>query len=188
MKRGKYRRIQQKKLRERINLMTNYSDYPLSPAQERALLNRGLNFCPQPTAVNRTKVEAGLKRMARAICWADFFQGKDSDGGEVRPVSLIKEKKTNFPPTTGENKYVPSRGRGGEGVHHLHPRRHCVRPPQTIPLNKMGGQSVMNTVDYVGKVEKMLKATFCEQHPARDRLEGYKPRQGGGGRGGWHRG
>ena len=68
VKRGKYRRIQRKKLRGKVKLTTNYSDYPLSLAQER-VLNRGLNFCPQPTAVNRTKVEAGLKRMARIICW-----------------------------------------------------------------------------------------------------------------------
>ena len=187
VKRGKYRRIQRKKLRGQVKLTTNYSDYPLSQAQERAL-NRGLNFCPQPTTVNKTKVEAGLKRMARSICWADFFQGKDSDGGEVEPVSLIREKKTNFPPTTGENKYVPSRG-VKEFITSTHdaivsaPLKpfHSNLPEDQVaglkelkkeqdkrrivikPNDKMGGQSLMNTVDYVEKVEEMLNATFEDE-------------------------
>ena len=110
VKRGRYKRIQRKKMRGRINLTTNFSDFPLTLAQER-VLNKGLNFCPQPSAVNRTKMEAGLKRMARIVCWADYFQGLDPDReAEQEPTSLIKEKKSNFPPTTGENKYVPSGG------------------------------------------------------------------------------
>ena len=34
------------------------------------------------TAVNRTKVEAGLKRMARIISWADYFHGMDREREE----------------------------------------------------------------------------------------------------------
>ena len=103
VKRGRYRRIQRKKVRGKVKLTTNYSDYTLSLSQER-VLNRGLNFCPQPAAVNRIMVEAGLKRMARIICWADYFHGVDQDREEVEDASLIKEKKSNFPPTTGQNK------------------------------------------------------------------------------------
>ena len=81
VKRGKYRRVQRKKTRGKVKLTTNYSDFVLTPAQER-VLNRGLNFCPQPTAVNRTKVEASLKRMARTISLADYFHGMDREREE----------------------------------------------------------------------------------------------------------
>ena len=80
-KKEKYRRIQRKVRRKSTNLTTNYSNHQLCPAEER-VLNRGLNFCPQPAAVNRTKVEAGLQRMARtvqcsAVQWADYFPGRE---------------------------------------------------------------------------------------------------------------
>ena len=74
------------------------------------MLNRGLNFCPQPAAVNRTKVEAGLQRMARTVQWADYLHGREGLENEAREQPLIQVKKDNFPPTTGENKYVPTRG------------------------------------------------------------------------------
>ena len=188
VKRGRYRRIQRKKVRGKVKLTTNYSDYTLSLSQER-VLNRGLNFCPQPAAVNRTKVEAGLKRMARIICWADYFHGMDQDREEVEDASLIKEKKSNFPPTTGQNKYVPSRG-VKEFITSTHdaivsaPLKpyHSNLPVDQVaalkelkkqqdqrkivikPNDKMGGQSVMNTEDYVKKVEEMLSATFVDEN------------------------
>ena len=176
-------------MRGRINLTTNFSDFPLTLAQER-VLNKGLNFCPQPSAVNRTKMEAGLKRMARTVSWADYFQGLDPDReAEQEPTSLIKEKKSNFPPTTGENKYVPSRG-VKEFLTSTHdaivsaPLKpyHSNLPNDQVaalkelkkeqdkrnivikPNDKMGGQSVMNTNDYVEKVGQMLNETFQDEN------------------------
>ena len=127
--------------------------------------------------------------MARIICWADYFHGMDQDREEVEDASLIKEKKSNFPPTTGQNKYVPSRGVKGfiTSTHDaivsapLKPYHSNLPVDQVAalkelkkqqdqrkivikPNDKMGGQSVMNTEDYVKKVEEMLSATFVDEN------------------------
>ena len=187
MKRGKYRRIQKKKQRTTVQLTTNYSDLELSPAQER-VLNKGLNFCPQPESVNRTKVGAGLERMARSICWADYFNGRDLEQVD-RETPLVPVKKTNFPPTEGVNKYVPSSG-VKEFLSSTHdalvsaplkpfspnlPEDELValkelrkeqqkRNIVIKPNDKMGGQSIMNTSDYVRKVDTMLNDTYTDEN------------------------
>ena len=123
-------------------------------------------------------------------CNADYFQGLDPDreAGDG-PTSLIREKKSNFPPTTGENKYVPSRG-VKEFLTSTHdaivsaPLKpyHSNLPNDQVaalkelkkeqdkrnivikPNDKMGGQSVMNTNDYVEKVGQMLNETFQDEN------------------------
>ena len=126
--------------------------------------------------------------MARIISWADYFQGLDREREEDEQTSLIKEKKTNFPPTVGENKYLPSRGvkefitatHDAIVAAPLKPFHSNIPDDQMLalkelkkeqdkrrivikPNDKMGGQSVMNTADYVQKVEGMLRATFVDE-------------------------
>jgi len=187
-KKEKYRRVQRKVRRKSSRLTTNYSDYQLNPAEER-VLNRGLNFCPQPAAVNRTKVEAGLERMARTVQWVDYYHGRDGLENEPAQQPLIQVKKNNFPPATGDNKYVPTRG-VKEFIAATHDtivsaplkpfypnlpddeaaavkslkKEQQERRIIIKPNDKMGGQSVMNTEDYVNKVKKMLNETFVDQN------------------------
>ena len=103
-----------------------FSEHPASgqPSTREGFEQR---FELLPPAVNRTKVEAGLQRLARSVCWANFFHGKDPDREEVEPVSLLKKKKTNFPPSVRENKYEPSTGvREFITCHPVWPPQTCV--------------------------------------------------------------
>ena len=83
-----------------MNLIFNFSSIPLTPAME-SVLNKGLNFCPNPSNVNITQLLADLFRLERKMAWKSYFgdaevNANSNDENEKFPFPEI-HKKTNLP-------------------------------------------------------------------------------------------
>ena len=64
--------INRNKDTDKINLVHNFSSISLSK-EDKSLLNKGLNFCPQPKGINRIQFEADMMRLKRKMAWRDYF-------------------------------------------------------------------------------------------------------------------
>ena len=95
--RSKYKRIQSKKLKARINFVYNFSSLELSDAAQ-SLLNKGLNFCPTPKGINTTQLYADMFRMERKFAWKHFFKNKSTEPKESEKFPFsTKSRNTNVP-------------------------------------------------------------------------------------------
>ena len=79
-------------MKEKINVVYNYSKVPLTDAMEK-VLSRGLNFAI-PLKLDITQVLVDYRRFERSMIWKEFFYGKDT--GPYEPP-IFKSKKTNMP-------------------------------------------------------------------------------------------
>ena len=82
LNKSKNRRVQRKKSRNGGNsLTTNYCEgvFPIEGKADQRILNKGMNFCPQPKHVNTTKIVAGIKRMRRSALWKDVHAFNDEE-------------------------------------------------------------------------------------------------------------
>ena len=87
--------MQDKKKKQKINVIFNYSGINISDGAISAL-NRGLNFSVLPQKLNLTQVLADLSKFERTMVWIEFFHDKDDDDDYSGPP-LFKEQKTNMP-------------------------------------------------------------------------------------------
>ena len=82
IKNSVFRRKISRKLKNNLpNLTTNYSDINFEGTAMERYTNRGLNHCEVPPNINRTGIEAGIKRMTRSLYWKEYFlNNAPSDG------------------------------------------------------------------------------------------------------------
>ena len=72
MPRSKYRKLQNKIKKQKINIIFNRSKIELTPEMEK-VLNRGLNFCVLPLKLDLTQVLVDFKQFERTISWQEFW-------------------------------------------------------------------------------------------------------------------
>ena len=189
LKRTKFRKKQKKDLSGNFsnNLTTNFSSLPIEGTAKERVLNKGLNFCPAPEKVNKTEIKAGFEQMRRSILWAEVFaENVDSENEEnsVQPVTdIIRVKKTNLPkskPSKGIKKFLATTEEAMMSVplkpHHSNlpeadlealKELNLLQKQRKItikPNDKDGGQSIMDTPDYIEKMEKHLSATVIDKN------------------------
>ena len=94
MPRSKYRKLQNKIKKQKINIIFNRSKIELTPEMEK-VLNRGLNFCVLPLKLDLTQVLVDFKQFERTISWQEFWHNRDQSEQPKRRI--FKNKKHNFP-------------------------------------------------------------------------------------------
>ena len=92
--RSRYKRQLQKKNKESVNVVFNYSSVVLTKSMQE-VLNLGLNFAVLPKKLDITQVLSDFKRFERNMIWREFFYGKESDE-EYKPP-IFRSRKNNLP-------------------------------------------------------------------------------------------
>ena len=156
---------------------------PLEGKAEMRILDKGLNFCPQPKYVNTTKVIAGIKKMRRSALWKDHHAFNDEDVGyEAKSTIIPGPKKSNLPktqPSRGMEKFLDSIEEGILSAP-IQPYRSNIHKDEEIamakiveaqkkrlitvkPNNKMGGQSILPTEDYIDSLMAQLEDSYVDK-------------------------
>ena len=191
-KKSKRQKENKKKRQTPVQLVTNYTNTPLTPDQEH-VLNLGLNFCPTRKSVNRTDVEVSCSKYGRGLRWTEFHwskrkaEGDETDsGGEETLVreSIFKDPtiKTNLPrnhlcpPKLLQHIHSVHDAVVGSELNEHHPNlepKHWVaikelknkarnREIVVKATDKTGGVSIIDCDKYVNTMETKLTETFCD--------------------------
>ena len=186
LNKSKYRRVQRKRARNGGNsLATNYCEsiFPIEGKAEQRVLDKGLNFCPQPQHVNTTKVVAGIKRMRRSALWKDVHAFSDENSEYERKETIIPgPPKTNLPktqPSRGLEKFLDSVEEGILSAP-IKPYKSNIPKDEEAamanivdaqrrriitlkPNDKMGGQSILPTQDYIDSLMGQLEDSYIDK-------------------------
>ena len=92
--RSKYRKIQLKQRKQKLNILFNYSNIELTKDME-AVLNRGLNFCVLPLKLDITQILVEFRQFERTVVWQEYWHDADQNAPPNRRI--FKSKKHNFP-------------------------------------------------------------------------------------------
>ena len=94
---SQYRRLNKSILKQQINLVTNLSNIQLTNGQ-KSLLNKGLNFCPNPDKVNLTQISADCYHLERNMAWKYIFPpGSNNLDPDYVKSPFDNTKKVNMP-------------------------------------------------------------------------------------------
>ena len=90
--------INNKKEKESINIVFNYSDITLTNDMNK-VLNRGLNFCLTPQSLDKTQVLVDFKRFERTMIWREYWHSKNDDNNDnlEYKAPIFKTEKNNLP-------------------------------------------------------------------------------------------
>ena len=181
---SKYRRMNKSILKQQINLVTNLSDMELTKGQ-KSLLNKGLNFCPNPEKVNLTQISADCYHLERNMAWKYIFPPgsgnyNQDNNNDNNKTPFDNNRKVNMPD------YFPQEiSSFSESVRSdLIGAQHNKVPPNLNPdekealkelndlqdkgdiviqpADKNAGVCVMNRADYVNEAERQLNDTYVD--------------------------
>ena len=93
IKKSKYQMLQEKKKREKVSVVFNYSKIDITNAMEN-VLNRGLNFAIMPLKLNLTQLLVEYQKFERTMLWTEFWANQPKQ--DFKPP-IFKKVKTNLP-------------------------------------------------------------------------------------------
>ena len=178
--RNKYRRLKKKQLKKKINLVYNFSSLELTEDMI-SLLNKGLNFCPNPDKVNLSQLFADGFQMHRKMAWKHHFdQDNKSKFGNTKPQNPFEEKnkKVNLPKNIPEaittfvkcvqsdligsinTKIQPNMTKGEKDALDTLIKLQKDGDIVIQPADKNGGIVVMDRTDYINEAERQLNDTL----------------------------
>jgi hypothetical protein len=173
VKRGKWKRVQDQKNRQKINLIYNFSSIALTRDMEK-VLNRGLNFCVTPPALNLTDILVDYKKFERKMKWKEFFHDQESNEEYIPPI--FKKEKTNMPKSSSSELTAFIAGVKGEllgtKANRIHPnisqgekdalkeliRLQKFRVITIKPADKGAGIVIVNFQDYMASALEHLSS------------------------------
>ena len=102
IKRTQFRRKVEKKRKERITLLHNYSSVELTKPM-KSLLERGLNFAVTPSSFNLSEILLDFRKFERKVKWKEFWY-IHGDGETLKDYvpPIFKSEKTNLPRNTSK--------------------------------------------------------------------------------------
>ena len=177
---SKWRRMNKAILKRKINLVNNLNDLELTDHM-KSLLNKGLNFCPNPEKVNLTQISADCFHLERNMAWKYVFPpGSNNSDPEYVKTPFDNKRKVNmpdyFPPEIStftesvrseligahNNKIYPNLSKGEKEA--LEELKHLQEIGSIVlqPADKNAGICVMNRTDYIKEAERQLTDTYVD--------------------------
>jgi hypothetical protein len=183
IKRGRWRKIQQRQKAKQITAFYNYSDLVLTNSMSK-ILNRGLNFYVTPPNLNVTEMLVDYRKFERKMKWKEFFSDKDKENDDQEKIpEVFPKEKSNLPPKGGSplnnfligvkseltgtqlNKVRPNIPK--DETEALNSLKKLQKECQIVikPCDKGAGIIICNYKDYVTSCENDLASKSVDNQP-----------------------